>query len=478
MYDAILHEAVKPFCEKLRSAAEDRCSTCIMTHEDADGLIAASILCMTLLRLGAKCVIRVVSEPTAAVIEQMKSEAYDLYIICDLGSGLGSILNDAHGDEWIIIDHHQPSEDDFTEGHGKHILNAFKYGIDGGLEVSSGGLAFIIATQIEKRNWDLSPIALVSAISDRQDQGDKRTFVGINSEIMKIAQSHGLISVNFDLMFNGRETKPLHEALASTSYPYIHGITWNTENAYSVIKNSGVEMRENGRWRVPAEIRQEREKNIILDAVVKFVAASSKYDPESLKQNLVGHTYTLVEEDLRSRLRDAREFSTMLNACASAGRGGVAVGICMGDRNVSLNVGEQIAETHQTTLARCISTILAEKWRTTDDGRAIFVNAENAISEDMLTSASYLLSGPLNRDRMVFAWTASKDGMHKFSCRKCVSCKSGLNLGLTVRRCAEAVGGIGHGYAEAAVCKIPPGRLQEFVSNVKRIILDFDDSSA
>jgi single-stranded-DNA-specific exonuclease len=475
MYDARLHEAVKPFSEKLRSAAEDGCSTCIMTHQDADSLIAASIICMTLLRLGAKCVVRSISE-TASVIEQMKSEAYDFYIICDLGSGLGGILNKAFGDKWIIIDHHQLPEEDPVEGRGKHILNAFKYGIDCRSEISSGGLAFIIATQIEKRNWDLSPIALVSAISDRQDQGEKRSFVGLNSEIMKIAQSHGLISVTLDLMFNGRETKPLHEALASTSYPYIHGITWNIDNAYSVIKNSGVQMKENGRWRVLAEIQQE-EKSIILDAVIKFVAAS-KYDTANLTENLVGHVYTLVEEDLRSQLRDAREFSTMLNACASVGRGSVAVGICMGDRNVSLNEGEQIVKTYQTTLAKCVSAILAEKWRTIDDGRTIFVNAENAIPEDMLTSASYLLSGPHMCDRMIFVWTASRDGMHKFSCRKCVRCKSRLDLGLIVRRCAEDVGGLGHGHAEAALYKIPPDRLEEFVSNVKRIILDSDVSSA
>lgn len=477
MYDARLHEAVKPFCEKLRSAAEDGCSTCIVTHQDADSLIAASIICMTLLRLGAKCVIRVISETTAVVIEQMKSEAYDFYIICELGSGLGGVLNEAFADKWIIIDHHEPLKEDLAEGRGKHILNAFKYGIDGRSEVSSGGLAFIIATQIEKRNWDLSPIALVSAISARQDQGDKRSFVGINSEIMKIAQSHGLISVNLDLMFNGRETKPLHEALASTPYPYIHGITWNIENAYSVVKNSGVEMKENGRWRVLAEIQQE-EKYMILDAVVKFVAASSKYDTANLVQNLEGNAYTLVEEDLRSQLRDAREFSTMLNACGSAGRGSVAVGICMGDRDVSLNEGEQIVKTHQTTLAKCISTILAEKWRTIDDGRTIFVNAENAIAEDMLTSASYLLSGSPICDRMMFVWTTSRDGMHKFSCRKCDCCKSRLNLSLIVRRCAEAVGGIGYGHPEAAVCKIPPDRLEVFVSNVKRIMLDSNASSA
>jgi single-stranded-DNA-specific exonuclease len=92
-------------------------------------------------------------------------------------------------------------------------------------------------------------------------------------------------------------------------------------------------MMENGRWRVLAEIPQE-EKSIILDAIVKFVATSSKYKTANLTENLVGYTYTLVNEDLRSQLRDAREFSTLLNACGRTGRAGIGVGICMGDRYV------------------------------------------------------------------------------------------------------------------------------------------------
>ena len=95
MYGRGLYEAVKPFCEKIRSIAEDRRNTCILTHLDADGLISASIISMTLLRLGAKCVIRAISDMTPAIMERMKSEAHDFYIISDLGAGLGDALNDA-----------------------------------------------------------------------------------------------------------------------------------------------------------------------------------------------------------------------------------------------------------------------------------------------------------------------------------------------------------------------------------------------
>jgi single-stranded-DNA-specific exonuclease len=471
MYGRGLEEAIKPLCEKIRSVAEDDSNTCIMTHLDADGLISGSIISMALLRLGAKCVVRPISDMAPSVIEQMKSEAYDFYIISDLGSGLGAALNDALGDRWIIIDHHQLPDEELTGPYSAHILNAFKYNIDGGSEISSGGLAYLLASQIEKRNWDLSPIAAISAISDNQDQGDKKSLISINSEIIKTAESHGLITVDLDLIFTGRETKPLHEALASTSFPYIDGITWNRENAYAVIKNSGVKMIENGRWRVFAEIPQG-EKSNILDAIVKF-AATSKYKTANLTENLVGYTYTLVNEDLRSQLRDAREFSTVLNACGRTGRAGIGLGICMGDRYVCLTEGEQIADTYRTILAKSISRILTEKWRAIDDGRSIFFNAENVLAEDMLGAVSSILSGSLTLgDRVLFMWTGGSDGILIFSCRKCIGCKSGSDLGLVVRICAESVGGIGGGHKAAAGCKVPSSRLEDFVSCVRRSILD------
>ncbi len=479
MHGRSLYEAVKPFCEKIKSVAEEGSNTCILTHLDADGLISASIISMTLLRLGAKCVIRAISDMTPAIIERMKSEAHDFYIISDLGAGLGDALNDAFGDRWIMIDHHQLPNEELIEPYSTNIFNAFKYSIDGGSEISSGGLAYILANQIEKRNWDLSPIAVVSALSDNQDQGDKKSLISLNSEIIKTAESHGLITVDLDLIFTGRETKPLHEALAATSFPYIDGITWNRENAYAVIKNSGVKMMNNGRWRVLAEISQE-EKSIILDAIVKFVSTSSKYKTANLTENLIGYTYTLVDEDLRSQLRDAREFSTLLNACGRTGRAGIGVGICMGDRYVCLTEGEQVADTYREILAKSISTILAEKWRTIDDGRSIFVNAENVLAEEMLGAVSSLLSGsPTLADRVLSVWTRNSNSIHKFSLRKCLGCKSGSNLGLIVRNCAESVGGTGGGHKAAAGCKVPSSKLEDFVTCVRRAILDskFTNSS-
>lgn len=466
MSDDKLVQALKPFCEKLRSAVENGSELAVVTHLDADGITSGSIVASALGRMGARYSVRAVSDMSNSVIEKMKSESHDFYVITDLGGGWASQLRKALGDKWIIIDHHQiPEEEMLTDDSGQ-ILNAWKYGIDGGRHVPAGGMAYMVASTLDRKNRDLSRIAVVSAVADRQDQGDKKSFVGLNTEILKTAQGLGLVSVDLDIMLTGRETRPLHEALAYTSFPYIDGLTWNREACHALLKNAGIKLKDNGRWRVLAEFSQE-EKSAILDAIAKFVATSNKTSTGVL-DDLIGYVYTLSGEDKRSQLRDAREFSTMLNACGRIGKAGVGIAICMGDRNAMLSAGEEIAGAYRTTLRNYISTIFSEKWRLVDDGKNAFVNGDGLLAEDMLGAVSSLLSGsPTLGGRLLFVRTLAKDGTYKFSSRKCLGCTSQANLGLIMRHYAEEFKGSGGGHSAAAGCRIPPAALEDFLARLR-----------
>src|SRR5687768_825248 len=369
-----LTDALKHFCEKLRSTVEGGNEVAIITHLDADGITSGSIMAMALRRMGARFSLRTVSDLNSSVVEKMKADGRDFYVITDLGGGWASHLRKVLGDKWVVIDHHQIPEEEMLTDDAGQILNAWKYGIDGGRQVPAGGMAYMVASALDRKNRDLSCIAVVSAVADRQDQGDKKSFIGLNAEILKTAQSLGLVSVDLDIMLTGRETRPLHEALAYTSFPYIDGLTWNREACHALLKNAGIKLKDNGRWRVLAEFSQE-EKSAVLDAIAKFVATSSKTST-SVLDDLIGYVYTLAGEDKRSQLRDAREFSTMLNACGRIGKAGVGIAICMGDRNAMLSAGEEIVGAYRTTLRNYISTIFSEKWRLVDDGRNAFVNGD------------------------------------------------------------------------------------------------------
>lgn len=466
-----LEEDLKPFCEKIRSVVENDSEIAVITHLDADGITSGSIVASALDRMGARYSVRAVSDMNPSVIERVKSENRDFHIITDLGGGWASELRKTFGDKWLIIDHHQiPEEEILTDDDGQ-ILNAWKYGIDGGTQIPAGGMAYMVASTLDRKNRDLSCIAVVSAVGDRQDQGDKKSFVGLNTEILKTAQSLGLVSVDLDIMLTGRETRPIHEALAYTSFPYIDGLTWNREACHSLLKNAGIRLKDDSRWRVLAELSQE-EKSAVLDAIAKFVATSSKTSI-SVIDDLIGYVYTLTREDKRSQLRDAREFSTMLNACGRIGKAGVGIAICMGDRNAMLSAGEEIVGSYRTTLRNYITTIFNEKWRLVDDGRNVFVNGDGLLAEDMLGAVSSLLSGsPSLSGRHLFVRTLATDGTYKFSSRKCLGCTSQANLGLIMRHYAEQFKGAGGGHSAAAGCRIPSSALDDFIASLKTATSD------
>jgi RecJ-like exonuclease len=404
----------------------------------------------------------------SSVVENMKADGRDFYVITDLGGGWASNLRKALDNKWVIIDHHEITEEEILTDDEAQILNPWKFGIDGGREVSAGGMAYMVASTLDLKNRDLSAIAVVSAVADRQDQGDKRSFFGLNAEILKTAQSLGLVSVDIDIILTGRETRPPHEALAYTLFHYIDGLTWNSEACYVLLKNAGIKLKDNGgRWRVLAEFSQE-EKSAIVEAVAKFVGSSDKRLSEILLDDLIGYVYTLAREDKRSLLRDAREFSTMLNACGRIGRAGVGIALCMGDRNTALSTGEEIMSTYKMTLRNNISTIFSEKWRLADDGKTTFVNGDGILEEAMLGAVSSLLSrSPSFRGRVLFVRTLTKDGTYKFSSRKCLHCKSQANLGVIMRQCSKALNGAGGGHSAAAGCSIPSSALEDFIAGIK-----------
>ena len=463
-----LTDALKHFCEKLRTSVEGGNEVSIITHLDADGIIAGSIMAMALRRMGARYSVRAVSDMNSSVVENMKADGRDFYVITDLGGGWASNLRKALDNKWVIIDHHEITEEEILTDDEAQILNPWKFGIDGGREVSAGGMAYMVASTLDLKNRDLSAIAVVSAVADRQDQGDKRSFFGLNAEILKTAQSLGLVSVDIDIILTGRETRTPHEALAYTLFHYIDGLTWNSEACYVLLKNAGIKLKDNGgRWRVLAEFSQE-EKSAIVEAVAKFVGSSDKRLSEILLDDLIGYVYTLAREDKRSLLRDAREFSTMLNACGRIGRAGVGIALCMGDRNTALSTGEEIMSTYKMTLRNNISTIFSEKWRLADDGKTTFVNGDGILEEAMLGAVSSLLSrSPSFWGRVLFVRALTKDGTYKFSSRKCLHCKSQANLGVIMRQCSKALNGAGGGHSAAAGCSIPSSALEDFIAGIK-----------
>ena len=464
-------ESLSLFKDKISDCIKSQKSISITTHIDCDGLTSGSIIAKALIREGAKCTLRTSKEFSKNIVESFKTDSRDFHIVTDLGGGFGKDLNQTLGDDWIVLDHHQISEE---EKDNQNIINAWKYGMDGGSEICAGGMAYLAAMALDEKNSDLSEIAVVSALGDRQDQGDRKSFTGKNFEIANTAKELGLVEMDLDLLLVGRETRPLAEAIAFTSQPFIEGLTWNKETCLSILKSSGIKLKEEGRWRVPAELNEE-EKKLVIKTITDF---SPDKNTTEVMSELIGYTYTFPKEDKRSFLRDGREYSTMLNSCGRINRSGVGMAICMGDRNHVLTEGEGILTDYRKKIKEYMNILSNERWRISENENCIMVNGEDIVPETMTGTISSLIAGsPKNVGKIVILRTRGEANTIKFSSRKSFGCKSKINLSELMRTGAEKFDGIGGGHNAAAGAKITKDKLDEFLKYLELNVVNVSSSS-
>ncbi len=452
-----LDESLSFFKDKISDCIKSRKSISVTTHIDCDGLTSGSIITKALIRAGARCTVRTSKEFSKKVIDSLKKDSRDFHIITDLAGGFANNLDESLGENWIVLDHHQISE---KEHDNQKVINAWKYGIDGGTEICAGGMAYLAAMALDDKNSDLSAIAVVSALGDRQDQGERKSFIGKNYEIANTAKEEGLVDIDLDLLLVGRETRPLPDALAFTSQPFIEGLTWNRDACLSLLNSSGIQLKEGGRWRVSAELNDE-EKRLVIETITKFTSGKNATE---IMSELIGYTYTFPREDKRSFLRDGREFSTMLNSCGRISRSGVGIAVCMGDRNKILREAETILTDYRKMIREYMNILTNERWRVSESKTCIMVNGEGIVPEMMTGTISSLIAGsPKNAGKIVILRTGGEENTIKFSSRKSFGCKSEINLSELMRTGAEKFDGVGGGHNAAAGAKITKDKLDGFL---------------
>jgi RecJ-like exonuclease len=467
-----LDESLSFFKDKISDCIKSKKSISVTTHIDCDGLTSGSIITKALIRAGANCTVRTSKEFSKNVLESFKTDSRDFHVVTDLGGGFANELDKTLGDNWIVLDHHQISDE---EKDNQNVINSWKYGIDGGVEICAGGMAYLASVALDERNTDLSAIAVVSALGDRQDQGERKSFIGKNFEIANVAKEQGLVDIDLDLLLVGRETRPLVDALAFTSQPFIEGLTWNRDTCLSLLNSSGINLKEEGRWRVPAELNEE-EKRQVIEAITKF--ASGKNATEIMSE-LIGYTYTFPREDSRSFLRDGREFATMLNSCGRINRSGVGMAVCMGDRNKILREAETILTDYRKMIREYMNILSNERWRISESETCVMVNGEDIVPETMTGTISSLIAGsPKNSGKIVILRTKAEENTIKFSSRKSFGCKSDINLSEIMRDGAKRFDGIGGGHNAAAGAKITKDKLDDFLNYLEVNVVNVSSSGS
>ncbi|MEM0058396.1 MAG: DHH family phosphoesterase [Candidatus Bathyarchaeia archaeon] len=460
-------EAVLKAADAIRETVKKDSTIHVFSHLDADGIAAAGIVGKALYRLEARFRIRITQWIDDRLVDEIVGEKPRIVVFTDLGSDYAKMLKQRAPEvEVVVLDHHQIAGENLER---VLCVNPHLHGIDGARDVSSSGVAYFVAKAIDKINMDLAPIAVVGALGDLQDKYDQRMLGGLNEMIVEDAKSQGLLAVEKDLMFFGRETRPIHKALASTTNPFIPGISGDEGKSFAFLKSLGIEVKVDDKWRALRDLNEE-EKRRLCSALADYLLSKGLHYEVS---NLIGHVYTLTKEDAWTPLRDAREFAVLLNATGRMDKPGVGIAVCMGDRGTILEEANRILDEYRRTVNKYLEWVMEKPGRMKELENIYVVYGEDYIDDKIVGTISSILSTSLpNPEKPIIVYAEVKEeGLVKVSARTIDAVASkGVNLGEIMQVAAEKCLGKGGGHDVAAGAQIPLENVEIFIKLVNELV--------
>lgn len=430
----------------------------VVSHVDADGLTSASIICLALARLGLDYKPLFFRQLDAAALDQVADQGSDLVIFTDLGSGQVEEICSS-GFPAIIADHHKPKAG--ASGPLAHI-NPHLVGCDGSTHLSGSGTAFLLASCLSPRreNDDLASLAIVGAVGDLQDQASGK-LLGINRQILEIGSRAGVLSFGRDLRLFGRQTRPIFKMLEYSQDPYLPGLSGNEDACIAFLKEIGIRL-GGEQWRRWIDLDQE-ERGRLVSALIRRGLRSGV--SHLRLERLVGEVYLLLGEREGTELRDASEFSTLLNATARYGHAKVGLEVCMGDRDLAFSEARILLNQHRQNLVNGLR-LVSEQGLTPLQSIQYF-DAGDAILDTIVGIVAGMSFQMADRSRPILAFARTPEGSLKVSARGTHDLvSSGLDLAEALSAAAKKVGGVGGGHNIAAGATIPRDAKDTFLALV------------
>jgi single-stranded-DNA-specific exonuclease len=452
----------------IREVAEKDGFIHVFSHLDADGISAAGIIGKALSRLDTRFRIRITQWVDEKIIGEITADKPDLVIMTDFGSGYIDLLNEKIPTfKVVILDHHQISG---TAQNPNHVqVNPHLHGIDGATDVSGSGVAYFAARAIDPHNIDLSPIALVGALGDMQDRYDQRKLGGLNALIVEDALNAKLLVVEKDLMFFGRETRPIHRTLASTTNPFLPGISGEEDKSLEFLSNLNIPLKEGDKFRALRDLTED-ERRRLCSALAEYLLSKGMHYGIA---NLIGNIYVLTAESPGTALRDAREFAVVLNSTGRMDRPSLGIAVCMGDRTSALEEANKVLEEYRKSINKYLFWVMEKPERLKELDNIYVVNGEDFVNEKIIgTISSILISSLPNIEKPLIAYAqVPGEGLAKISSRTTdMAVHKGVNLGDVMKVASEKFGGKGGGHNIAAGGQVALDKVDEFVKIANELV--------
>jgi single-stranded-DNA-specific exonuclease len=437
----------------------------VVSHLDCDGISSASILIRALENENLSYELSIVQQLSADFLDELKEEKHKVIFFTDLGSGNIEVVAEKLKDKVVfVLDHHKVScEENFPN---IHHANPHLFGINGDKEISGAGTVFLFCKELNEKNKMMAHIAVIGAIGDVQEN---KGFIGLNSEILKIAEENGLIKAKKGLRIFGR-SRQLHKMLEYSSDIFIPGVTGSESGAIQLLHQAGINpMNENGNgnnsdFKRLIDLSEEEEKRLAAAIIMRRL---NEKNPE----DIFGFNYSLPNERY-DNLRDAKEFATLLNSAGRLGNASIGIGVCLGNEEMKKKAISGLSD-YKKEIVSAMNWFNDNKTNNKDiveENGYVIINAKENIRSTIAGTLASIISKSNNyrSGKLILSMAKSEDGI-KISLR--INGNHEVDLKEVLKEIVDKTGyGETGGHKNAAGAMIPHSKENDFLINAKKIL--------
>ncbi|HUI39960.1 MAG TPA: DHH family phosphoesterase [Methanothrix sp.] len=399
----------------------------VISHNDADGITSAGLICNGLKRAGIPFQATLLNRLDDSVVGDLDWPV----VFCDMGSGKPDLIARVKG-ECFVLDHHRP-----VGTLSCYHLNPHLFGIDGAFELSAAGTVYSVVRHMGD-NADLAGQAIVGAMGDRQ------AMIGANREILDEAVAAGAVEVKRGVKMS--ESGPVEDVFEHCVEPLLD-FTGDPERTRKFLSD----------LKIKGDIQDLSEGDLtrLCNALTLKLLMQGSFAADSV----IGEVIRLKQEVVENSL----ELVQLLNACGNRDIPGLGLTLCLRDRS-ALGEARRLAADYRGHIRREIMA-LREQNKVMKNLR--YLKLENMEAGAVVAGLGirYLYAD------LPLITLNHKDDVVKVSARgNKLLIARGLDLSAALRKAADAVGGAGGGHTIASGASIPPGSEDKFLAMVDDIV--------
>ena len=429
-------------CNMLKEHIEKGSVVRLVSHNDADGISAAAVIANTLAEENIQFHTSLIPRLKEDIVNQLRSEKYDLFIFSDMGSPFIKEFN-TYKHDVIVADHHQV-DDTSSESNVIHV-NPHLFEIDGSKDLCGAGSAYLTVRDLNKKH--LACFALTGAFGDMQGQDG---FTGVNKMILDDAVESGQVEIHEGLKIVSKASEPIYKSLAYTFSPPLPGISGNLEGSREFLEKMNLS------YGIKFTDLEDEEKDLLKDALI------------SINPDIFGNCYTLPKEV--PLLRDLEEYAYILDSCGKNKKQGLGLSIALGEREQALDAALKLQRQYRDQIVKGLEWIKKEGAKQLNSIQYIY-SEDKVLKSVMGTIGSIGLSVHLLDNKKPVIGLSRLHNDVKVSGRTTREMvEKGVNLGKALKDSSNNFNGTGGGHDIAAGAMIPYESMDQFLHLVDEMV--------